>query len=442
MIKTEELLKLLSIKSVYDEATVTSSEPYGKGVAQALAFMREIALKHDMHVEDFEGHAIAVCVGDQDERIDVVSHLDVVSADDWDEDPFSPRVIDGKIIARGTQDMKSAAYLTLKALIEIKEKQIPLKRQVRVVLGTDEERTMEDIVHYVKKAGQPKFAFTPDGAFPLSIGEKGALMWRVKGQIESPLIALQGGTQCNVIAPHCTFKVPIEYKEVIDIAIESLGFKVSREIHEENIRYAFTGIAGHASRPESGHNAIVDALQGLALCFPNSAFKTLFELFASPYAKDTALAHDIPPMGPLTINLGVCSIKDGLFEAEVDCRYPYGVSSETLTDFLVKALPNFEISLPYDAIPILNDIDSPYVQCCLNHYRESFGDERKPSISGGVTYAKIIQPCIAFGPLLANGVSLAHQKNESISIEDLELLYPFYRDIIIKLANLEEENHA
>ena len=131
-----------------------------------------------------------------------------------------------------------------------------------------------------------------------------------------------------------------------------------------------------------------------------------------------------------------------LFRSEVDCRYPYGVSSETLTDFLVKALPNFEISLPYDAIPILNDIDSPYVQCCLNHYRESFGDERKPSISGGVTYAKIIQPCIAFGPLLANGVSLAHQKNESISIEDLELLYPFYRDIIIKLANLEEENHA
>ncbi|MBN2877827.1 MAG: M20/M25/M40 family metallo-hydrolase, partial [Bacilli bacterium] len=115
MLKIEELMKLLSIKSVYDEATVTSSEPYGKGVAQALSFMRDLALKHGMHVEDYDGHAIAICYGKQEERIDVVSHLDVVSADDWDEDPFVPRIVNGEIIARGSQDMKSAAYLTLKA---------------------------------------------------------------------------------------------------------------------------------------------------------------------------------------------------------------------------------------------------------------------------------------------------------------------------------------
>jgi len=104
MIKLEELLELLSIKSVYDETTITASEPYGKGIAKALAFMRDLALKHGMHVEDYDGHALAICYGDQDERIDLVSHLDVVSAEDWEEDPFTPRIIDGNIIARGTQD--------------------------------------------------------------------------------------------------------------------------------------------------------------------------------------------------------------------------------------------------------------------------------------------------------------------------------------------------
>ena len=226
MIKLEDLLELLSIKSVYDEATITVNEPYGKGVSQALTFMRDLALKHGMDIKDYDGHAIAICYGNQEERIDVVSHLDVVSADDWDEDPFVPRIVNGEIITRGTQDMKSAAYLTLKALIEIKEKKLRLKRQLRVVLGTDEERTMDDIVHYVKKAGQPKFAFTPDSGFPLSIGEKGALMWHVKGRIESPVLEMKGGTQCNVIAPHCSFTVPHAFKGLIHQTTEALGFDV------------------------------------------------------------------------------------------------------------------------------------------------------------------------------------------------------------------------
>ena len=442
MIKLEELLELLSIKSVYDEATITVNEPYGKGVSQALTFMRDLALKHGMDIEDYDGHAIAICYGNQEERIDVVSHLDVVSADDWDEDPFVPRIVNGEIIARGTQDMKSAAYLTLKALIEIKEKKLRLKRQLRVVLGTDEERTMDDIVHYVKKAGQPKFAFTPDGAFPLSIGEKGALMWHVKGRIESPVLEMKGGTQCNVIAPHCSFTVPHAFKALIHQTTEALGFDVKCEEDLELLHYTFTGIAGHASRPESGHNAIVDALQVLALCFPKTEFRKLYETFASPYAKDTSLAYNIEPMGPLTLNLGVCSIHNGIFKADVDCRYPYGVTSDVLTQHLAQALPNFEVSLPYDAIPFLNDIQSPFIQTCLNHYRAHFIDDREPFISGGVTYGKVIQPCIAFGPLLPGRISLAHQKNESIAIEDLELLYPFYRDILIKLANCEEEHHA
>ncbi|HCT62692.1 MAG TPA: hypothetical protein DIC19_01185 [Erysipelotrichaceae bacterium] len=442
MIKLEELLELLSIKSVYDEATVTPKEPYGKGVAQALAFMRELALKQGMHVEDYDGHALAICYGNQEERIDVVSHLDVVSAGDWDEDPFTPRIINGEIIARGTQDMKSAAYLTLKALIEIKKKKIPLKRQLRVVLGTDEERTMEDIVHYVKQAGQPKFAFTPDGAFPLSIGEKGALMWHIQGHIESPVLDLTGGTQCNVIAPHCSFTLPHAFKAVLNQTIEALGFNVRCDEDKELLRYTFTGVAGHASRPESGHNAIVDALEVLALCFPKTEYRNLYTLFASPYAKGTTLAHDIAPMGPLTINLGVCSIHNGVFEADVDCRYPYGVSSEELTRLLTQTLPGFKVTLPYDAIPFLNDIQSPFIQTCLSHYRASFIDDRDPFISGGVTYGKVIQPCVAFGPLLPGRISLAHQKNESVAIEDLELLYPFYRDIMIKLANLEEETYA
>ena len=60
MIKLEELLELLSIKSVYDEATITTNEPYGKGVAQALDYMRNLALIHKLQVKEFDGHSIAI----------------------------------------------------------------------------------------------------------------------------------------------------------------------------------------------------------------------------------------------------------------------------------------------------------------------------------------------------------------------------------------------
>src|SRR5690606_8648725 len=112
------------------------------------------------------------------ERIDVVSHLDVVEpGTGWENDPFSGAVMDGHVHGRGAQDMKGPLIATYYALKYIKDNRIPCNRELRIVIGCDEERTMDDMRYYLDKAKEPIFAFTPDGKFPYSYGEKGALMW-------------------------------------------------------------------------------------------------------------------------------------------------------------------------------------------------------------------------------------------------------------------------
>lgn len=434
-----ELTSLLSIRSVYDASTISAQNPYGKGVGQALDFMRQLVLNDGFDVSEYEGHAIAIHYGTQAERIDIVSHLDVVEAGEgWDSDPFTPIIKNGRLIARGSQDMKSAAILTYFALHEIKARNLPLKRQLRLVYGTDEERTMKDIETYIEMAGQPEFALTPDGFFPLSIGEKGALMWVVEGELDLKDFGLTGGIQCNVVAPSCTFTIPNQLiPKVIDVN-RHLDFEIQINQAYDKGEVSVKGIASHASAPDQGHNAIVDALILLAEVITHPTLKMLAKAFKSPYGEGCEIAFEKEPMGKLTLNLGTLKIHDGKLLAQVDCRYPFGIDSTELTRKLRNALPGLDVSLPYDAKPILNDIDSPFIQTVLKQYREWSHDTSEPVISGGVSYCKVIDHCIAFGPLSKDMEIMAHQKNESIEIDYLERLYPLYRDTMIALANLEE----
>jgi succinyl-diaminopimelate desuccinylase len=138
----------------------------------------------------------------------------------------------------------------------------------------------------------------------------------------------------------------------------------------------------------------------------------------------------------LTLNLGILKIKNGVFSAQVDCRYPHGITSDWLTDKMQQTLHPYQVQLAYDDKPTLSDLNSPYVQVLLNTYREvTKDDQSEPFISGGVTYSKAIRHCVAFGPGLLGEEALAHQKNERISTKNIDLLFELYTKTMISLAN-------
>jgi succinyl-diaminopimelate desuccinylase len=140
-------------------------------------------------------------------------------------------------------------------------------------------------------------------------------------------------------------------------------------------------------------------------------------------------------MGKLTMNLGILRIRDNKVSAEVDCRYPYGITSDILTDKLQKALSPLTVTLQYDDKPTLADKNSPWLKILLDTYREISGDiNAEPVISGGVTYGKAIKNCVAFGPGREGDQVLAHQANERIEIERVKQLFRIYTTAMIRLA--------
>lgn len=439
------LQRLIRINSVGDPHTVTPEHPYGIGAFNALTFMKELALRDGFQVLDFDNHAIAIVLGEGEERIDVVCHLDVVSEGvGWTKDPFGGEIVDNQMYGRGTQDNKGpamAAYTALKELKEgLKAKRFTLKRQLRVVLGCDEERTMDDIKHYIAKAGEPTFAFTPDGYFPLSIGEKGALMWTLKGKVFAGFDTLDGGIQCNVIAPTAQARFTSLIPEILIERFNQAKIQHTIETTPDGIVVHVEGKAAHASRPELGDNATVKLLELIATATKEPLANLLYTVFRDPYGESAGLSFTGEAMGKLTLNLGVLRIQNGELYAEIDCRYPIECDSHDLTRRLQERLIGLELSLDYDAKPVLNDENDPMIQLLLKRYAEWSKDANsRPIISGGVTYSKVIRHCVAFGPHRQDEPSLAHQADECIDLQHLERLVEVYAGAMLNLAGDDHE---
>lgn len=434
-----EFSALVRIPSVYEEATVSSAAPCGAPVARALEYMKTLCAREGFAIREYDGRAFSASWG-AGERIDIVSHLDVVGVSDgWEEDPFSGSVHGGCVHGRGTQDMKAGAYLTFLALKLVKDSGVVPGREIRLVYGTDEERTMDDMRRYVDKAGLPAFAFTPDGAFPMVNGEKGALMWTVEGTYTGAVRALAGGIQPNVIPP--------EAAAVLDsaagVSAEDAGQKAAQLGITAKIGQTPSGLllhvqgkAAHASRPEAGRNALAELLRLLAALCKEEALCRLAAVFGDAYGRGAGIGCDIPPMGNLSLNLGVASMEDGRLRLLADCRYPHGADAAALTAALRRRLPEYAVALSYDDPPTFTPEDDPYILALKAAYTEATGRACAASVSGGVSYSKVFGHCVTFGAVAEGTPLLAHQKNEKIPEADCISALEIYHRAIEKLLQV------
>ena len=88
-------------------------------------------------------------------------------------EPFEPVIKDGKLYGRGTADDKGPAVAALYAMRAVKELGIPVKKNVRLILGTDEECGSSDIAVYYKQEKEAPMTFSPDAEFPVIKRGKG-----------------------------------------------------------------------------------------------------------------------------------------------------------------------------------------------------------------------------------------------------------------------------
>ena len=148
--------------------------PFGRDVRRMLDTAMEDAKKLGFAVRDFDGYACDVTLGDAEEKIAVLGHLDVVPVGDgWTKPPFDGLVENGRIYGRGTNDDKGPSLAALFAMKAVREAGIPMKKGVRLILGCDEESGWEDMEYYGAHERIPDVGFSPDACFPLINTEKG-----------------------------------------------------------------------------------------------------------------------------------------------------------------------------------------------------------------------------------------------------------------------------
>ena len=205
-------------------------------------------------------------------HLGILCHLDVVPAVQaiWTSDPFTAEIRNDRIYGRGAIDDKGPAVAVLYALCAIKAAGIPLRKNVRFLLGCNEENVSTDLAYYLAHAAMPPQVFTPDGSYPIIHLEKGMLRLEFTKQTADPIVRFSAGTAPNA--------VPADASVSLSAAFCGTAEQGSQITCQGN-KLAYKGVAAHASTPESGDNAITGLLTYLGSDAAFADCKALAQLF-------------------------------------------------------------------------------------------------------------------------------------------------------------------
>ena len=443
-----DIKRMVSHYSV--ESAPQDGMPFGEGPAKALAEVLRISEELGFRTKNYDNYAGTAEMGEGDELIGIVGHVDVVPVGDgWTYGPFDGTIEDGKIYGRGTTDDKGPSMAALYAMKIVMDSGMPIKKRVRFLFGANEETGMKGVAYYREKEGGFDCGFTPDASFPLIFGEKGNYNARFTGKMngESPefrIISVTGGAAVNVVCDRVTVRCEGKDTDRLQKAFEGYLKENSLEgtFDRESCTLVLLGKAAHASTPELGINAISHMMRfisssGLFDCPFAKAYDALIGLSYTGENCGVAISDQY---GPLTFNVGVIGAEGEELFATIDIRYP--ITTPDFREHHEKMKSLFaEKGLALDAGRIgpslYIDPESPLVKTLYDAYVKGTGDSvNKPFTIGGGTYAKAFENIVAFGPEFPGKDYNIHMNDEFASIEDLKKAMKTYVYAIIGLLEM------
>ncbi|WP_316571011.1 dipeptidase PepV [Neobacillus sp. YIM B06451] len=456
----EDTRKLLQIKSVLDEEAVSSEAPLGKGIKEALDFMLNLGERDGFTVKNTDNLAGHIEIGEGKELVGILCHVDVVpEGDGWTSDPYSADIRDGKIYARGALDDKGptmAAYYGMKIVNELG---LPLKKRVRMIIGTDEESNWRCVDRYFKTEEMPSLGLAPDADFPIINAEKGLsdidLVQGVgqsgeEGKAQVEVLRFEAGRRYNMVPDYAKAAVHINNgeTEIIQKFLEFMdqyGLERNYYVDAGDTILEVKGISAHGMEPENGKNAGLYLAEFISSLDVDSKAKQYFGFVSRFFFKDSrggrlgvAFRDDIS--GELTINVGKLAYTNGDGGMlGLNLRYPVTGRFE---DIKAKIEPfiqenGFNIGRYTNAPPHHVDESDFLIQVLKRVYEEQTGDPAELIAIGGGTYARSLKSGVAFGPLFPGRPDVAHQKDEYMFIDDLLKSAAIYAQAIYELAKEE-----
>jgi succinyl-diaminopimelate desuccinylase len=444
------LCRINSEKMPYKEGM-----PFGPGAFEALTEALNMAESYGFSINNYDNYVGTVDMNDKAQQLDILAHLDVVPAGEgWKEtEPFEPVVKDGKLFGRGTSDDKGPAVASLYAMRAVKELGIPLNKNVRLILGTDEECGSSDIAHYYAVEKEAPMTFSPDGAFPVVNTEKGGLNghftaeWFPSDKLPK-LVSLDAGIKVNVVPGKTKAVVAgIEeavLKQIAEECTKNTGIRFEIQMENGNAAITAIGESAHASIPQEGNNALTGLLDylvklPLAECPQVSMIRNLLELIphGDTCGKALGIAMGDEISGDLTLAFSLLKVNDSGLEGTFDSRCPICSTEENVLHVVKKNMEAKGLTLHNDSMRPPHHVDgnSEFVKTLLNAYENYTGRKGECVSMGGGTYVHDLKNGVAFGAAMPETDNRMHGADEFAVVEELVVSAKIFAQVIVDLCS-------
>lgn len=410
----EDILELIRIKSVNGQAA--------ENEAALNLFLHKAENMGFQTMRTSTGDVGIVELGQGDETLGILVHMDVVGVGDtdkWTYPPFEGRIAKGFIWGRGVVDDKGPAVMCLYALKAIKELDIPLNKRVWLIVGTSEESEWTDIANFKKEFPVPDFGFSPDGDFPIFNKEKGYcdIQMRFTEPCIDILEKLDAGDSPNTIPSRAELKIR----------------------NQDNLIYH--GIACHSSAPGIGVNAISKMAVELSYRTEFNFIRFLNDFLAKDYngeklGLDKKADTNLSPAQCSIIVPTILKLEGDKVMLNVNVRSCAGVGREDVIAAFTrqKKKYNFEMEL-YDFLePMSVDEKEAFLQVMAEVY-EDYGYDSSFQSALGTSYAKSMDHFVSFGPVFQTEPSCAHMEDERLSVAAMITATQIYTTYIATVAS-------
>ena len=456
-----DIVTLVKIKSV-SQAGGPPETPFGSGCREALDVALSMGAQYGFATDCFEHMVGTIDMGMPGETIGFWGHLDVVpEGDGWDFEPYGAAVRDGLIIGRGAQDNKGQTLAVLYVMRCIQELGIPLKHNLRLYLGTNEECGMADVERYLSLHNPPPFNIIADSNYPVCYGEKGIITAQLVSDrpISGDILSLAGGSAPNVVPD--TARAVLKITPRVQAALPALQKALKVENLGDSIALSAKGIAGHTAFPKNSKNAIfllTKTLEESGALSPEDKeiLRFLNEINSDYWGTALGVGSEDEDSGPLTCVGSILSLDKGIVSLTINIRYPVSGDAHWICGGIQAACAERKFSPTFERIDPAHSFpkEHPAVSILTDCYNRVMEDHKAPFVLSGGTYARKVKKAISFGmgfgedtarymephkALFRAGHGGAHGPDECTIVE---LLLKSIKIFILGLLELDTTNFA
>jgi len=462
----EDIMRLVRIGSVSDPDA--PDKPFGLACRKCMDEMLCIGREHGFYTENYEYYVGSIGSKEKNwnNMIGFWNHLDVVPVgNDWDYEPFVPVRKEHFIIGRGSQDNKGPAIGILYMMQCLRELNIPLKHELCLFVGCDEERGMTDLEYYTENYPTPKMSMIADSGFPVCYGEKGIIEGKMISNAKLPdeIIDCGGGSASNMI-PDQAYVVlkgdgalEAELKALLDT--ENKVYNCEYFIEGQVIRITAHGTSKHSAFPEGSVNAIHELACFITLLKNISAevrsiFESVAYLSEEYYGKNFDMEYSDEVSGKTTCAATILKYEKGYLSINYNIRYAISDKSEKILGKMSECAGKHDMNweLERDSAPNYFPKEHPAVDILTNIYNEITGEAKESFVMGGGTYARKLPNAFAYGvggmkeseedkrvkaSLFRKGHGGAHEPDEGLNVRLLLEAMKIYTMAVIELNNCD-----